>query len=142
MSQQQQQCTNLQQAAAQLSRTLEGFKQLSEMFQGLSTLGTALAGAGEGVTFGGDTPITIGFGAATTIFAGESLTAGVAVAALNSFAQGNISALQNFEAGYLATKVGTGLVGSIPGIGDFADTAMALAAQVQALAQRADQVCP
>ncbi len=138
----QQQCTALQQAAAQLSSALDNFKQLSETAGAVSALGTALAGVGEGVTFGVDTPVTITFGAATTFFAYVSTGAGLLQAAATSFAQGNTTALGNFGANGLANIAAKGILSNIPGIGSFADTAVTLADQAAAIAQQASQVCP
>jgi len=99
--QRQQQCTAAQQEAAQLASAFEGVSRVSDLYALGSGLGTLLAGAGEGITFGADTPITITFGSAATFFGGAALVTSAAASALNSFASGNLNSLGSFDLSHL-----------------------------------------
>jgi hypothetical protein len=111
----------------------------------LFALGTGLAaavsGAGEGVTFGVDTPVTISFGSATAFFATESAITGGAAAALNSFANGNTAALASFDVSSLTDTAVSGIAEKIPGVGSYAEVAGQLAGQVADVVNAARGAC-
>jgi RHS repeat-associated protein len=134
-------CTELQQAAADLAGALEQLSQTSDLFALGSGLGTALAGAGEGVTFGADTPVTITFGSATAFFTTTSFVTGGAAATLKAFASGDATSLANFDFSQAEGLVAAAAASRIPGVGDFADTIGNLTEQAVGLAQQAQEVC-
>jgi hypothetical protein len=104
-------------------------------------LGTALAGAGEGFTLGGDTPVTITFGSVSLFFGSAStLTAGAA-SALNSYAGGNLAAVRNFGWGQLANLAATAAASKIPIVKPWADTIGDLAERGSDLALQTREAC-
>ena len=90
-------CTQLQKEAAYIANNLEKMHQDAELLGFGSGLGAALAGAGEGVTFGIDTPVTVTFGSATGFFSVASILTGAAAATLDSWASGDSTALAKFD---------------------------------------------
>lgn len=135
-------CTQLQKAAANLASALEKASRTADIFALGSGLGTALAGAGEGLTFGADTPVTITFGSATAFFSTASFVTGAAAATLNSFASGGSTALLNFNFTQTEGAIAAAAASKIPGVAAFADTIGDLTGQAAGLATQAAEVCP
>ncbi len=106
-----------------------------------SGLGVALAGAGEGVTFGIDTPVTVSFGAATGFFGTASFVTGAGAAALNSFASGNMTAMRNFNGSQLTNLLASAAVSKVPGLEPWAETLGDLAEQVDDLTHQEEELC-
>ena len=134
-------CTELQQAAGDLANALEQLSQTSDMAALGSGIATVLAGAGEGVTFGADTPVTITFGSATGFFTETSFITGGAAATLKAFASGNSTSLANFDFSQAEGLVAAAAASRLPGVGDFADTIGNLTEQAVGLSQQAQEVC-
>ncbi len=135
------QCTALQQQAAQIANLLDNASTESGLIATGALAGTALFGVGEGISLGGDTPITLTFGSMSAFFGTTSFMTGTAAAAMNSFAAGNMSALQNFDwSNYvnLATAAGAS---RIPGVGRWAETVGNLAEQGFDLSNQAEGAC-
>jgi len=139
--QRQQQCTAAQQEAAQLASAFEGVSRVSDLYALGSGLGTLLAGAGEGITFGADTPITITFGSAATFFGGAALVTSAAASALNSFASGNLNSLGSFDLSHLGGIGASAIASRIPGVGSFAENILNLAEKASAIAAAAQEAC-
>ena len=134
-------CTAAQQYATTLASGFESASKTSGWLAFGAVLGTAISGAGEGFTFGGDTPVTVSFGAATDFFGTVSLTTGTIVSGLNSFAAGNTNALSNFDWNHLAGIAATAAASRIPGLASWAETIGHLVEQGADLANRAGVVC-
>lgn len=135
-------CSAAQKQAAHLAEAFENAERLSEALAVGSGLGTALSGAGEGPSFGFDTPVTVSFGAATTFFSEASFFSGAAAAALNSFASGNLNALGNFDFNKFLDMAATALAAKVPGVSEFAsDIIGKLVGQGASLAEEARKAC-
>jgi RHS repeat-associated protein len=137
----QQKCTELQQAAANLAKFLDTTSSESGWIATGTGIGTVFAGVGEGLTFGFDTPVTITFGSLTGFFGTTSLVTGAGAAALNSFAGGNTTALQNFEWSQLANLAAKAAATGIPLLKPWADTIGDLAEQGADLSVAAAEAC-
>lgn len=135
-------CSQLQKAAANLARQLEAVSRTADYAAIGSALATGLAGAGEGVTFGADTPVTISFGSATAFFSEASFVTGGGAAVLNSFASGNNRALVNFNFTQAEGAIAAVGASRIPGVGKFADLVGELTGQATSLATQAVEACP
>ena len=103
--------------------------------------GTLLAGAGEGLTFGADTPVTITFGSAATFFGGASLVTSAAASALNSFASGNLNSLGSFDLSHLEGIGASAIASKVLGVGSFAENILNLAEKASAVAVTAQEAC-
>jgi RHS repeat-associated protein len=134
-------CTAARMAAARLGTAFENASKTAGLFALGSAIGTAISGAGEGVTFGGDTPVTITFGAATDFFGGATFAAGTFAVGLKSFAAGNTTALSNFDWNHLAGIAASATASRVPGLAAWAETIGNLAEQGSTLANQADEAC-
>ena len=104
-------------------------------------MGVVVSGAGEGVTFGGDTPVTITFGSIAGFFGSASFGTGAAGAALNSFARGNLGSIRSFDWGQLTNLAAKAAASRIPFVKPWAETIGNLAEQGTHLAAHAQEVC-
>jgi hypothetical protein len=102
---------------------------------------TAVSAVGEGVTFGADTPVTIAFGSITGFFTTTSTITGGTGADLNSFAGGNLTALQNFGWGQIANLAAKAAASRIPTLEPWSDTIGDLAERASDLTHSAQEVC-
>ena len=102
---------------------------------------SVLAGAGEGITFGLDTPVTVTFGSITTFFGTASLGTKSAATALDSFASGNTDALAAFNFSQLANVTAQMAAHKIPGLNRWSDSLGNLAEQGADLAVGAKEAC-
>jgi RHS repeat-associated protein len=134
-------CTAAQQTAATLAKSLENASQTTGWIALGFGVGTAVAGAGEGVSLGFDTPVTITFGSATGFFSTSSFLTGSAAAVLNSFASGNIQSMLDFNWSQLVNVATTAAASKIPGVGAWAETIGNLAEQGRDLATNASEAC-
>ena len=135
------QCTAAQQSAATLATALETASRNTGIIAFGAGVGTALAGAAEGVTLGGDTPFTITFASMMTVFGNTSAVTGAMGSLLNSFASGNIGAIEDFNTSHLtsiAAKLGAS---KIPLLAPWADTIGDLAEQAAHLGATAKEAC-
>jgi len=137
----QQKCSETQRAAANLAKAFEHEAHIADFFAVGAGLGAGLAGAGEGVTFGGDTPVTITFGSATVFFGGVSFASGAIASSLNAFASGNARALVNFNFTQAESAIATAAAHRVPGLGEFSDAIGELAGQAADLATQSVEVC-
>ena len=137
-----QECTAAQQAAGQLGSSFESVSRVSGALGFATGIGTVVAGAGEGITFGGDTPVTLTFGSMTGFFGTASFVTGAGAAALNSFANGNMAALGNFNYSHLADIAVTAAASRVPGIASWAEIIGHLAEQGTAVSLTAQEACP
>jgi RHS repeat-associated protein len=134
-------CTAAQQVAAQLAKSFESASKSSGWIAFGTGVATALSGAGEGITFGGDTPVTITFGSMTGFFGTASVITGGAAGALNSFASGNLTSLNNFGWSQLANLTAKAAASRIPAVERWSETIGDLAEQASDLTQNAAEVC-
>lgn len=134
-------CTAAQQLAANLASAFENTSKTTGWAAFRFGVGTALAGAGEGVSLGIDTPVTVTFGSATTFFGTASFLTGGTASILNSFASGNLTAMQNFDWGHLINFASTAAASRIPGVEPWAETIGHLAEQGFELSTSAGEVC-
>jgi len=134
-------CTTLQRDAASLAKFLDTASSESMWLGFASGAGAVLSTAGEGFTFGGDTPVTITFGSMTTFFGVTSFATGAAAAVLNSYARGNTTALQNFNWSQLAGLAATAAASKLPFVKPWADRIGDLAGQATDLANSAKEPC-
>jgi len=134
-------CTAAQQAAASLARAFDNASRATGWIAFGSAVGTALAGAGEGISFGGDTPITITFGSMTTFFGTASFTTGAIASALHSFASGDMTAVRNFNSSQVANLIAQAASSRIPLVGRWAETIGDLAEQAADLGATATEAC-
>ena len=134
-------CTALQQEAVQLANALDKTSTSTGWLAFASGAATVLAGAGEGFTFGGDTPVTITFGTAAAFFTTASNITGGGAAYLNSFARGNSISVANFGLSQLANFAAAATSSKIPGIRPWADRIGDLAGQAADLAHQASEAC-
>ena len=134
-------CTARQKAAANLANLLDA-ASTDSMWLGFGFgAGAVLAGAGEGITLGGDTPVTLTFGSLTTFFGTTSALTGAAAAALKAYASGNTSAISNFNWSGLATLAATAASSKLPFLKPWADRIGDLAGQAADLAASAKEPC-
>ena len=138
---QQSRCTIAQHRAAQIGAAFEGASNVTGMLALGSAAGTAISGAGEGVTFGLDTPVTVTFGSMTTFFGAASFGSGAAASALNSFARGNGTAMRDFNWTQLTNLAATVAAGKIPGVKNWAEVIGDLAEQAADLAVTGGEAC-
>jgi RHS repeat-associated protein len=134
-------CSAAQQAAARLAAALQNTSDTTKWIGVGFGMGTILAGAGEGVSLGIDTPVTITFGSATTFFGTASFLTGAAASMANAFASGNATALLNFNWSNLVNVASTAAASKIPGIGHWAETIGNLAEQGADLAMTGTDAC-
>jgi RHS repeat-associated protein len=137
----QQQCTAAQQTAAQLATLFDNASTESGWLAFGSGVGTAASGAGEGITFGGDTPVTITFASLTAFFGTTSAVTSLAAGTLNAFAQGNTTALQNFVWSSLVNLATTAAASKIPGMERWAATLGDLASKAFDVTHNAEEAC-
>lgn len=105
-------------------------------------MGTLLPGAGAGITFGADTPVTITFASAAGFFGGAALVTSAAAAALNSFASGNLSSLGSFDWSHLEEVGASAIVSRIPSVGSFAaENMLNLSENAAAIVAAAQEAC-
>jgi hypothetical protein len=102
---------------------------------------TVVAAAGEGFTFGTDTPVTITFASAATFFGTASTLTGGAAAYLNSIARGNPSAVANFALSPLLNVTAAAVASRIPGLKPWAKQIGDLAEQASDVAHEAQEAC-
>jgi RHS repeat-associated protein len=134
-------CTAAQQAAANLAKLFDA-ASTDSMWLGFGFgAGAILAGAGEGITLGGDTPFTLTFGSLTTFFGTTSALTGSASAALNAYASGNTSAIWKFNWSGLATLAATAASSKLPFLKPWADRIGDLAGKGADLAAKAKDPC-
>ena len=135
-------CSRARQIAAALA---ENFDQVSKT-TGYIALGSgiaaALSGAGEGITLGTDTPLTVTSVSATSFFGTVSTLTGGASAALRSFANGNLQDLRSFGWAQFANITAKGASLRIPGIARWADTIGDLSERAFELVNQAQEACP
>lgn len=136
-----QQCTEAQQAAAQLAQSLDRVSDVTGWLSLGSGALTVVSGAGEGVTFGTDTPVTISFAGMTGFFGTSSFGTGALAATLNSFASGNTGALMNFDASNLINLSANAAASKVPGVRAWADTIGDLVEKATDLAVKANEAC-
>ena len=106
-----------------------------------SGLGVASAGAGEGVTVGTDTPVTVSFGAATGFFGTASFITGAGAKALNAFANGNLTAMRNFNGSQVTNLLASAAARKVPGLDRWAETLGDLAERAHDLATEEEALC-
>jgi hypothetical protein len=135
-------CTAAQAAAALAAKGFENASTAAGWIAFGGGVGTVVSGAGEGVTFGGDTPVTIAFGSITGFFGTASFGTGAAAAALNSFASGNLGSIRRFDWSQLTNIAATAAASKIPFVKPWADTIGDLAEQGADLAAKAQEACP
>jgi hypothetical protein len=135
-------CTAAQQAAAGLAAAFENASKTTGWIALGFGLGAALSGAGEGVSLGLDTPVTISFGSAASFFGTSSFLTGSAAAVLSSFASGNIQSMLNFNWGQLINVATAAAASKIPGVEPWAETIGDLAEQGRDMSTNAPEACP
>ena len=134
-------CKALQKTAARLATTFENASTATGALAFGSGVVTALSGAGEGVTFGLDTPVTVSFVTLTGFFGTASTVTGQVGAALNSFAAGNLTALRGFGWGRLANLSVMAAASRIPVAARWSDALGDLAEQATELSNNAQEAC-
>jgi RHS repeat-associated protein len=134
-------CTASQQAAAKLANAFANASSSTGWIAFASGVGTLLAGAGEGVTFGGDTPVTITFASIATFFSTASFATGAMASTLNSFASGNMDAVQDFNSSQVTNLVAQTAASKIPLVARWAETIGDLAEQAADLSVTATEAC-
>ena len=134
-------CTAAQAAATQMAKGFENASSASGWIAFGGGVGTVVSGAGEGVTLGGDTPVTITFGSITGFFGSASFGTGAAAAALNSFANGNLGSIRGFDWSQLTNLAATAAASKIPFVKPWAETIGDLAEQGADLAAHAREAC-
>src|SRR4029077_15386698 len=97
-------CTTAQQRAAHLATAFDNLSSTTGLISAGSYLVGLIGVAGEGITLGGDTPITITFASMGVVFGGVSTASGEAAAALRSFARGDLAALHRFNFQHIVEK--------------------------------------
>lgn len=134
-------CTALKRAIGQLGETLQ---QTSDKLNSLAIVGgvaTFIGGLGEGPSAGLDTPGTITAGTFTAAAESGSLITGAAAALFSSYANGNTSALTNFNASNLVGLAVTLTASKIPFVKRLGQTLGDAASQAVGLAQQAQGGC-
>jgi RHS repeat-associated protein len=134
-------CTAAQHAAAQLAHDFDHVSTATGWLAFGSGLGTALAGAGEGITFGTDTPVTVSFGAATGFFGTASFITGAGASALSSFARGDLTAMRNFNGAQVTNLLASAAARKVPGLERWAETLGDLAEKAHDLATQEEALC-
>lgn len=134
-------CTAAQQSAAALAKAFDKASSATGWIAFGSGVGTALAGAGEGISFGGDTPVTITFGSMTTFFGVASFATGAMGSALNSFASGNMDAARDFNSSQVTNLIAQAATSRIPLVARWAETIGDLAEQAADLGATAKEAC-
>ncbi len=134
-------CTAFQQKATQLAQGFEAASTASEWIAFGTGVGSVLSGAGEGLTFGADTPVTISFGSLTLFFGTASTLSSGAASALNSMASGNTTAVENFGWSQLTNLAATAAASKIPLLKPWAERIGDLASQGADLALKTQEVC-
>jgi len=134
-------CTAARQAAAQLAKSLEHVSHVSGILGALSGVGTFVAVAGEGPTFGFDTPVTVTFGSMTAYFGTAATVTGVFAAGLNSFAGGNLSAINSFNVSHLVGLGASAASSKIPGISGLQEVIAGLSEQAASVVAKAKEAC-
>jgi hypothetical protein len=104
-------------------------------------LATAISAIGEVPTVGLDTPATIATASVTAIAADASFVTGGLAAALNSFVNGNPSALADFDFDQIVDLAAKFAASKLPGISQFADSVGDLASQAASISHQAQQGC-
>ena len=139
---QQQQCTRAQAIAGQLA---EGFSDVSTA-TGWAAFGTGVGAvvstAGEGVTFGLDTPVTISFDTLTAFYGTASFVTGAAGSGLRSFANGNMTALRNFDVSSMVNLAAQAASSRFSAIRRWGERIGDLAQQATDVALEANSGCP
>jgi hypothetical protein len=135
------QCTAARQAAAQLAKSLEHVSHVSGMLGALSGVGSLVAGAGEGPTLGFDTPVTVTFGSMTVYFGTAATVTGVFAAGLNSFASGNLAAMNSFNMSHLVGLGASAVSSKIPGISGLQEVIAGLSEQAASIVANAKEAC-
>ena len=133
-------CSQIKQAAADLAKAFEQEAHVADFFAVSSGLATGLAGAGEGVTLGGDSPVTITFGAATGFFTTVSFASGEIAATLNGLA-GSGRATVNFSFTEIEGALAATAARRVPGLNAFADTIGDLTGQAADLVTQSKEAC-
>ncbi|MES1190872.1 MAG: SpvB/TcaC N-terminal domain-containing protein [Steroidobacter sp.] len=134
-------CTAAQNLAAQLSARLESISSQTGWLAFGSTLGTAISGAGEGVTFGIDTPVTVSFGSMDLFFSTTSFVTGAAASTLKSFANGNLDAVRDFNGSQVTNLSVAAMAKNVPGGARWAEVIGGLAEQIADVTQKAKEAC-
>ena len=134
-------CTAAQRAGAQLADALDKASTSTGWLAFASGTAAVLSAAGEGITVGTDTPVTITFVSLTTFFTAASTGTAGSAAALRSFASGNPIAVANFALSQLANVTAAAAASKIPFIKPWAKRIGDLAEQAADLAHQAKEAC-
>ena len=105
-------------------------------------MGTAVAGAGEGVTLGFDTPVTVTFGAMTDVFGSISLATKAGASVANAYASGNTQPLKSFDWSGLANIAAAAAASKINALHRWAESIGNMAEQGVDLAAKSEEGCP
>ncbi|HEX5323706.1 MAG TPA: hypothetical protein VFW40_07965 [Capsulimonadaceae bacterium] len=133
--------TMAQRRVGQLTEDLDRMSKLTGTIGIATGLGTAILGAGEGVTVGLDTPVTIIFGAATTFFGIASFSTGSVAATLDAYASGRLTSMRNFDVSQLTNLAATAAASKVPGLESWAETFGNLAEQAADLTMKEEEAC-
>lgn len=134
-------CSQLQQQAAQLAGALDHTSHVAAAIAFSGALAAGIAGFFEPETFGLDTPVTATGAATTDYFAAAAFVTGAGGAALNSFANGNTSALGRFDFNSIA-EIGMKITASdIPLVSGFSENLGLLTGKALEIAEDAKAAC-
>ena len=134
-------CDAAQQALANMGRQMDQISHGTGWLAIGSFAATAVSGAGEGITFGADTPVTITFGTMSTYFTVASFISGADASILNAAASGNKTAIQQFNVGQLVSLASQLAATKIPFLAKWSDVISGVAGEAASLAQKAKEAC-
>jgi hypothetical protein len=134
----------------QLLKTGDGFPQILQRLEwgveawsaAATGIGALISTAGEGATFGLDTPVTISFVTLTDFYGASSYVAGAASSGLRSFSNGNLSALRNFDVSSMVNLAAQAASSKFSSISKWGERIGDLAQQATDVALEARNRCP
>ena len=134
-------CTALKKMIGQLGQTLDNTSNTLNLIAIAGGVATFVGGLGEAPSGGLDTPATITAGTFTAAAETGSLITGAAGALFDSFANGNTSALRNFNTSSLTGLAVTLTSSKLPFLKRYGQTIGDLAQQALSLTQQAQGGC-
>ncbi len=100
-----------------------------------------LASLREVDSTGFDTPVTVTFGLMTAYFGTAATVTGVFAAGLNSFAGGNLSAINSFNESHLVGLGAFAVSSKIPSISSLQEVIAGLSEQAASVVAKAKEAC-
>jgi len=134
-------CFGARLQAAQLAKAFENASTAAGLISLGAGIGTAVSVAGEGITLGLDTPVTITFGSVSGFFGASGFGAGAAAAVLNSFARGDIASIRSFDFNQLSNLAAQAASSRIPFLKPYAELIGDLAEKGAGIAAASEEVC-